>query len=69
MNRRPSTAVVLPKLAYPMKEASEVSGLSRSTLYELISSGRLKAVKVGGRRLILHSDLLALFDAAKLEAA
>jgi predicted site-specific integrase-resolvase len=41
-----------------MKDASEISRLSRSTLYEHIRHGRLKkSRRVGGRRLILDADL------------
>jgi excisionase family DNA binding protein len=31
---------------------------SRSKLYELIAAGQLKAVKLGSRTLILHSELV-----------
>jgi excisionase family DNA binding protein len=41
-------------------QAQAVSGLSRSTLYELIKNGRLRAVKVAGRRLIPRDALEAL---------
>ncbi len=50
------------KLAFRVNEAVAVSGLSRSTLYELLKAGRLRAVKVGGRRLILREDLQALLE-------
>jgi len=45
------------KLALRMDEAVAASGLSRSTLYVLISRNDLPAVKIGGRRLILREDL------------
>jgi excisionase family DNA binding protein len=48
------------KLALRIKEAVAVSGLSRSTIYKLVSEKKLRAVKVGGRRLILRKDLQAL---------
>jgi len=48
------------KLALRIKEAVAVSGLSRSTIYKLVSEKKLRAVKVGGRRLILREDLQAL---------
>ena len=47
------------KLAYRMDEAVQVSGLGRTFLYEYIGSGKLPSIKIGGRRLILHDDLLA----------
>lgn len=50
----------IDKLAYHVDEASEASGVGRSKLYEEIKEGRLRSVKVGGRRLILHEDLVAL---------
>ncbi len=50
------------KLAFRVNEAVAVSGLSRSTLYELLKAGKLRAVKVGGRRLILREDLQALLE-------
>jgi excisionase family DNA binding protein len=47
------------KIALRIPEASHVSGLSRSKLYELISERELHSVKAGGRRLILRRDLEA----------
>ena len=47
------------KLAYQVNEAARASGLSRTTLYELIKNGQLKTIKAAGRRLILRSDLQA----------
>jgi excisionase family DNA binding protein len=49
-----------PPLAYRIDDAVKASGLSRSTLYDLISEGRLRSVKVAGRRLIPADALLAL---------
>ena len=48
------------KITLRLDEAQAVSGLSRSTLYELIKNGRLRAVKVAGRRLIPRDALEAL---------
>jgi excisionase family DNA binding protein len=42
------------RIALRIRDASAVSGLSRSTLYELLKAGKLRAVKIGGRRLILR---------------
>ena len=39
------------KLAYRIEQAVAASGLGRTTLYEEIKAGRLKAVKIAGRRL------------------
>ncbi len=50
---------MLTKIALNLPDAEHVSGLSRSFLYREIKLGALKAIKVGGRRLILMSDLEA----------
>ncbi len=52
----PSEAI--DKISYRIDEAVKASGLGRSFLYEKIAEGLLRSVKVGGRRLILRSDLL-----------
>lgn len=41
-----------PKLSYTLKEAAESTGLSIRFLCYAIADGRLRSVKVGGRRLI-----------------
>lgn len=51
------------KLAVGITEASAMSALGRSTLYELMASGELTYVKIGSRRLILVESLRALLDA------
>jgi len=38
------------------------TGLSRSTIYEEMGSGRLQSVKVGRRRLITESQLIDYVD-------
>ena len=48
------------KLAYQINEAVRVSGLSRTTIYELMKDGRLKTVLVEGRRLVPAENLRAL---------
>lgn len=48
------------KITLRINETAAVSGLSRSTIYELLKTGKLQAVKIGGRRLILRESLQAL---------
>jgi excisionase family DNA binding protein len=55
------------KIALRIPEAAHVSGLSRSTLYALMGEGKLRSVKVGGRRLILRIDLEAYFAQLRQE--
>ncbi len=50
----------LPKIAYSIKEACQVSSLGRTTIFNHIAAQRLKAVRVGGRTLIPVESLHAL---------
>jgi excisionase family DNA binding protein len=45
------------RLAYSIAEACAVAGIRRTTLYKEIRSGDLRAVKIGGRTVILADDL------------
>lgn len=45
------------RLAYSIAEAAQLSGLSRTTLYEAIGDGRLRRKKAGRKALILAADL------------
>jgi excisionase family DNA binding protein len=56
------TAGAMQRVAYSPTEAALVMGLSRNTIYELIGSGRLRSVKVGGRRLIPASAIMSLVE-------
>ncbi|PHQ62781.1 MAG: hypothetical protein COC10_09700 [Sphingobium sp.] len=48
------------KLAYSLPEATEATPFSRSTLYALMNSGRLRYRQIGNRRVIPASALHAL---------
>jgi len=48
---------LIGKLAYGVIEAAHVAGVGRSTLYEALGSGQLKAVKLGRRTLITADEL------------
>lgn len=52
------------KRAYRINEAAAAYRLSRSTLYKLISDGKLHSVKVAGRRLIPRDAMEALIAGA-----
>jgi excisionase family DNA binding protein len=54
--------LVLPKIAYSIREACQVSSLGRTTLYLHIAAGRLKVTRVGGRTLITAEALHALIN-------
>lgn len=51
-----------PKLAYSIKEACEASSLGRTSIYALISTGRLSARRIGGRTVVLADSLHALIS-------
>ncbi len=59
-------------LGYSIHEVTRISGASRTTIYEEISAGRLKARKLGRRTIILDADLrqwLASLPAMRSSAA
>ena len=57
------------KLAYTISEFCAATGIGRTSIYEEIASGRLKAVKAAGRRLILHRDGEAWLQSCRDAAA
>jgi excisionase family DNA binding protein len=48
------------RLAYSVPEVAKLIGISKSKIWELIRSGELGSIKICGRRVVRHSDLLAL---------
>jgi excisionase family DNA binding protein len=55
------------KLAFSIREACAASSLGKTTLYTHINSGRLKAIRVGGRTLIPAESLHALLSGEAAE--
>jgi helix-turn-helix protein len=51
-------------LAYRVNDAAKAAGLSRSSLYTLMSEGKLRSVLVAGRRLIPADALRELLRGA-----
>lgn len=47
------------KITYSIKEVCHASSLGRTTIYNHIAAGRLKAVRIGGRTLIPADSLRA----------
>jgi excisionase family DNA binding protein len=52
-----------PRFVHSIAEAEVLAGVSRSTIYRLIASGRLNTVKLGRRRLVPVGDLARLCGA------
>lgn len=58
----------MAKLMYRVPEAVELTGISRSTLYELMAADAIESVKVGKTRLIPHDALEAFVARLRQEA-
>ncbi len=46
-----------PKIGYSIRETASVSGLGRTSIYQAIRRGELRALKKGARTIVLHNDL------------
>ena len=57
------------RLLYRVTEAAVALGLSRAKVYELISSGALRAVRIDGARRIKAADLEAYVASLGEDAA
>jgi len=54
----------MQQLAYRINDFSKISGLGRTSIYELIKRGDLRVVKVAGRTLVPASEAQRLFEGA-----
>lgn len=52
------------RLAATVADTCHITGLGRTTVYELIAEGKLKSVAIGRRRLILMQSIEALLRPA-----
>lgn len=59
----------MPVLAISIRDASRITNLSRSLIYELIKSNDLVAVKVRGRTLIQMASIRKLLELDEGDAA
>jgi excisionase family DNA binding protein len=48
---------LIPRLLYTPKEAAQALGISRSSLYVLLSQGAIDSVRIGGSRRITATAL------------
>jgi excisionase family DNA binding protein len=51
-----------PPRCLRVEDAARILNVGRSTVYDLIRSGRLRSIKIGRRRLVPRSALDALID-------
>lgn len=58
-----TTAPGIQRLAYTLEDAGELlGGLSRNSFYRLNAAGKLRLIKVGGRTLVPHSEIVRLLE-------
>ena len=65
--RSPDMEARHPKFLLTITEACDAIGCGRTRLYELINSGEIQTVRMGGRRLIPYAALKDFAD--NLQAA
>lgn len=56
------------KYLYTLNEAADLLGVGRTTMYELINSGRLKVTRIGSRGIRISDDELKRFITENSEA-
>lgn len=61
---RPSRKDKLDPKAYSIRDTCHVTGLGKTSIYELISQGKLKSVAIGRRRLVLAESIRILLQPA-----
>ena len=57
-----TTTSQIPRLLYTPREAARALGISRSSLYVLLSQGAIDSVRIGGSRRITAAALSAFID-------
>ena len=62
MNPRHVTPPDPHPLALGVQDAARTIGISRSSLYRLVSAGELQTIRLGRRTLVAHRDLSALVE-------
>lgn len=57
------------KRLYPIAAAAERLGIGRTTAYVLMNEGKLRSVRVAGRRLISSDEIARFIDDAERASA
>jgi len=68
-NTASSVSPVNGQLLCSIKEATALLGVGRTSIYEMMSRGQIASLRLGSRRLIKMSSLIALIDQAEGDAA
>ena len=53
-------------LGFTVKEFERDAGLSHASVYNLIRTGKLETIKIGGKRLIPHDSVDKMIEAARV---
>lgn len=62
----PASTIAWRERAYlPLREAAQIVGLSRASLYKFESDGRLEFRRLAGRTLVATESLILLIDGAE----
>jgi excisionase family DNA binding protein len=64
-----SNSEAVARLLYRVTDVAEALSLSRAKVYELITSGALRSVRIDGARRIRAADLEAFVESLGREAA
>lgn len=59
----------MTKLAYNIQETGKMLSVSKSTIYNLIQDGSLKAVKIRGAMRVTHDAILAYLEKSQINKA
>jgi excisionase family DNA binding protein len=51
-----------PALSYGPDEACKLLGIGRTLFFNLLKTGEIPSLTIGGRRLVRHADLVAFLD-------
>jgi len=62
-----TTPSSIPRLLYTPKEAAQALGISRSSLYVLLSQGAIDSVRIGGSRRITATALNTFIETLTTE--
>ena len=61
--------VTMQPLAYRVPDAAKMLGIGRSTVFEMIRSGKLDAKKIGAATVVTHDSILRAYQNAELADA